>query len=309
MRAPHFVGALAVALSLATAACGGPSSTSAFNRERAWADLVAQCDFGPRVPGTAAHAACADWIEQRLIEAGWHVERDPFTARVALLRREVEMVNLIATRQASSSPEMIFSAHWDTRPIADRDPNPLNRDQPILGASDGASGVAVLLELARCLADEPAAEGVALVFYDGEDLGTEQRFDQWCLGSKHFAAVTLPRLGWPLRRGVNVDLVGDRDLQLRRETRSQTHAGDWVDAVWRVGQRLHPGVFLDEQRDVYDDHVALLTRGIDHIDIIDIDYAFWHTSDDTVEACSAGSLAVVGDVLLELVTAGATETN
>ena len=137
---------LALSLGLCLS-CQGQPPASAFDRERAWADLLAQCELGPRVPGTEAHAACADWIEMRLREAGWHVERDPFTARVALLGGEIEMVNLIALSHPGASPSMIFSAHWDTRPIADREPIPSRLNTPILGASDGASGVAVLLEV------------------------------------------------------------------------------------------------------------------------------------------------------------------
>jgi hypothetical protein len=283
--------------------CQGQPPASAFDRERAWADLLAQCELGPRVPGTESHAACADWIESRLREAGWHVERDPFTARAVLLGREVEMVNLIGLSHPGASPSMIFTAHWDTRPIADREPIPSRRDTPILGASDGASGVAVLLEVARCLADDPAAEDLAFVFYDGEDLGTAQRSDQWCLGSKHFASDTLDQLGWPLERGINVDLVGDRDLQLKRETLSHTMARAWTDRVWALGQLRYPEVYVDSLREVSDDHVPLLMRGIKHIDIIDIEYESWHTLGDTPEACSADSLAAVGEVLLDVMAA------
>jgi Zn-dependent M28 family amino/carboxypeptidase len=262
--------------------------------------LLTQCAFGPRVPGSAAHAQCADWIVERFEEAGWHVQRDPFTARVALLRQEIGMQNILATRSPDAQPELILTAHWDTRPIADQDPDPANRDRPILGASDGASGVAVLLEVARCLT-EADAERVGFVLYDGEDLGTAPRPDQWCLGSKHFAAVTLPALGWPVARGINIDLVGDRDLQLKRELNSDTLAPEWTDLVWRLGQRRHPDVYVDQTREVYDDHMPLLSRGIPHIDIIDIEFSAWHTLQDTPEACSADSLAIVGEVLLDVV--------
>jgi len=299
---------LGLAIGLTTS-CGAQGSQPAFDEQRAWADLLAQVEFGPRVPGTEAHRRCLDWMEAQFTAAGWHVERQTFTARLALTREErSDLTNLIVTKRPGANPSFALSAHWDCRAFADFDPNPANRGQPVPGANDAASGVAVLLELARCLRDHPQAERLVFFLWDAEDQGVQRQNDTWCLGSRHFATRALPELGWNLEKGVNVDMVADDDLQLPRERASDEMAPEWTDRIWRRGQQLYPDVYLDDRRPIVDDHLPFLSRGIEYIDIIDIDYPEWHTVADAPDACSADSLAAVGDVLLpvfsEVLSAG-----
>ena len=189
----------------------------------------------------------------------------------------------------------MLCAHWDSRPISDMDPDSSKRELPILGANDGASGVAVLLEMSRLLKDHRPPVGVDLVFFDGEDYGTDKWPGGWFLGSKYFA----DNLGgYRPRLALLIDMIGDKNLQIYREGISQEYAGDLNDYIWNTAADLGARDFIDEVRDtISDDHVPLLSKGIKSIDIIDFDYPYWHTQEDTPDKCSAESLGEVGRVL------------
>ncbi len=198
------------------------------------------------------------------------------------------IINLIATR-SNLPPEILIGAHFDSRLQSDRDPQVELRTQPTPGANDGASGVAVLLELARSLphADVP----IMLVFFDAEDNGRLPGWD-WILGSRAFVEQMAVR---PARM-VLVDMVGDKDLQIRPESLSDAALRD---SIWSTAASLgYDQVFASHVGGaILDDHVPFLDAGIPAVDLIDIDYEYWHTTSDTPDKVSAQSLQIVGDVL------------
>jgi Zn-dependent M28 family amino/carboxypeptidase len=209
------------------------------------------------------------------------------------------MANIIATYGPAAGTRVLLCAHWDTRPIADRDPVPANRSQPIPGANDGASGVAVLMELSRILRASPPKVGVTIVLFDGEDWG--RSLDDMFFGSRYFADHPV---GGPFRYAILLDMVGDASLQLPRERNSHEQARTVVDKVWQAAADLGHSEFRSTVgQAIYDDHLPLLAKGIPAIDIIDFDYPYWHTLQDTTDKCSPRSLKIVGDVVRRVIYA------
>lgn len=199
-----------------------------------------------------------------------------------------------AVQDVTDPPELMLCAHWDTRPVADRDPDPGRRAEPVPGANDGASGVAVLLELARVLAARRPAQSVVFAFFDGEDLG------EHFYGSRAFARVCHRReaRAWCPRRAIVVDMVGRRGIRLATEAHSVRQAPELWDEVHRVAETLDVGgYFHGPERAIGDDHRILNQAGIPAILLIDPADPTWHTTGDTIEECDAASLAVVGRVL------------
>jgi glutaminyl-peptide cyclotransferase len=270
-----------------------------FDGGAAFQRLKEQCDFGPRVPGTEGHRKCLAYLVGALKMLTPQVEEQSFTFRDG--SRDVPMTNLIARflppspgARGADGSGVIVAAHWDTRPTADQEPDPARRRRPIPGANDGASGVAVLLQLARMLKERPPAVPVWLVFFDGEDYGPGE--DRMYLGAKQFAAHLPP--GVP-KVGILLDMIGDRDLEIFKEMNSAQRAGPVVDRVWEIARNLGYEVHFNPARkySISDDHFPLLDKGIAMIDVIDFDYPYWHTLGDTVDKCSPASLRVVGDVV------------
>jgi glutaminyl-peptide cyclotransferase len=273
----------------------GAAPPPLFDQERAYRDLVKQCEFGPRVPGTRAHAQCADWLVAQLKPLADSVVRQQFAVQIE--GKSVRLTNLIATFNPKAKEHVLLCAHWDTRPRAECDPDPAKRGQPILGANDGASGVAVLLEIARALKAHPPKQKVTLVFFDGEDYGAD--VDTMFLGSRHFAA---HYTGRPPDWAVLLDMVGDKDLRLPQERNSLERAPEVVTRLWNVAQRAGSTAFLPKPGpSILDDHIPLLDRGIPCIDIIDFTYPPWHTAADTPDKCAPESLGQVGRAVLEAV--------
>jgi hypothetical protein len=273
-----------------------PAPAPAFAADSAWTYLTRQVAFGPRVPGTGPHRACGEWLAERLAAAGGRVERDPFTYTDSE-GTVWPLVNILGRFGPDGGGRLLLVAHWDTRPWADEDPDPERRNTPIPGAGDGASGVAILLEIARHLGTQTLPRGVDILFVDGEDLGRPGEPEGFCRGSRRFARRDLT----PYRRGVVLDLVGDADLHLPIEGNSMEGAPEVVDWVWSRGIRLAPDVFDPSPGPyVFDDHVPLLEAGLPAANIIDFDYAAWHTMADDLPAVSARSLGRVGTVVLSL---------
>ncbi len=272
---------------------GAASAMPSFDQARAFRELEKQCAFGPRVPGTAAHARCADWLVAQLKPLASGVTRQRFVAEVG--GKRLPLTNIIATFNPKGTERVLFCAHWDSRPTADEDSDPKKRSLPILGANDGASGVAVLLEVARALRAHPPRQQVTLVFFDGEDYGPGM--EDMFLGSKHFAAhLTGARPDW----AVLLDMVGDKDLRVPQEAYSRERAREVVTRVWEAAARAGSTAFVPERGPrVLDDHLPLLDRGVPCIDVIDFTYPYWHTQADTPDKCSPESLGQVGRALLE----------
>jgi Zn-dependent M28 family amino/carboxypeptidase len=286
---------LASPLLLIAIALGASPSLAAergFDAERAYRDLVRQCEFGPRVPGTQSHVECALWLAQSLYECAGQVSIQAFV--ITADERPLHLTNLIATFNPSGAGHVLLCAHWDTRPQADRDPDQANRAEPVPGANDGASGAAVLLEIARALKANPPKQRVTIVLFDGEDYGPTT--DRMFLGSRFFAdSFAGPAVSW----AVLLDMVGDRELRIPIERVSQQSAPNIVDRVWNAAERVGATAFVREAgQSVMDDHVFLLRKGIPCIDVIDFDYRYWHTTADTPDKCSAQSLEQVGRTIL-----------
>jgi Zn-dependent M28 family amino/carboxypeptidase len=253
-----------------------------FDGQRAYEDVKTQVAFGPRIPGSEGHAEVQEWMWEELESAGWQVEIQESEA----LGHPVQ--NIVAKR-GDASPQVILGAHYDTRMFADNDPDPANHSQPVPGANDGASGVAVLLELARTLPGDTVP--VWLVFFDMEDNGRIEGWD-WILGSREFVENN------PVepRAVVIVDMIGDADLNIYKERNSDTQL---TDEIWHAAESIeNDTVFIPEYKySMLDDHTPFLEAGIPAVDLIDFDYPYWHTVQDTPDKVSAESLQAVGETL------------
>jgi hypothetical protein len=306
--------AAAVALSLiATAGCERGSGQSAtysvsaidtthvppFSGQNAHALLRRQVEFGPRVAGKAGHAAQLAWMTRHLRDRADSVILQPFEHMDSESRR-LRMSNVFARFNTAARDRILLIAHWDTRPTADMDRE--RPREPILGANDGASGTAVLLELASVLSRHSPPIGVDILLVDGEDYGPGER-DMY-LGAKFFAA-NQPQDFQPLY-GILVDMVGDRNPRFPVEDNSDDLAPEVVDRVWSVAEQLGLGALFPRTRGggVTDDHIPLNQAGIRTINIIDIDYEHWHTHGDIVENTSPVGLEAVGRVLAALIYNG-----
>ncbi|MDZ7844546.1 MAG: M28 family peptidase [Anaerolineales bacterium] len=255
-----------------------------FDGERALGDVQAQVELGPRIPNTEGHARVRQLISEELILAGWDVQIQSAS------RLGHPLFNIIGTADGKQGG-ILLGAHYDTRIYADQDPLVENRMKPVPGANDGASGVAVLLELARVL-PEDLRGSVTFVFFDGEDNGGIEDWD-WILGSQAYAEAVDPEP----EVAVIVDMIGDRDLQIYQEKTSTA----WLtDEIWKSAAELgYDHVFIPRPKySIVDDHTPFLKARIPAVDIIDFDYPYWHTTDDTVDKVSADSLQIVGDTLL-----------
>ena len=268
-----------------------------FDEQSAFRHLEKQCEFGPRVPGTLSHLKCRDYLKTMLNKYADRVTLQPFTVTIESGKSPVTCYNIIANFYSAKKRRILLCAHWDTRPWADRDPDPANHKKPVPGASDGASGVAVLLEIAKIIKITPPNYGVDIVLFDAEDFGTYGQNDTWALGSKQFARNTVRN--YHPEFAILLDLIGDADQQLYIEQNSYQYARKIVDRIWNIAERMAIPEFIPEVKfDVYDDHLNLLEIGIPAIDIIDFDYKYWHTVEDTPDKCSPQSLGNVGKVVL-----------
>lgn len=273
-----------VLLGVLAGGCWVSFGQEVFDGERAFEHVVAQCDLGPRPIGSAAGWATGDYIIAELEELGWTVTSQEFTYRGVKGRN-------IAGQQGSG-PIVILGAHYDTRPYADYDP--VDKNQPILGANDGASGVAVLLELARSLDERKIQKEVWLVFFDAEDRGN---LDGWpfSVGAEFFAEA----LEETPEYVIVVDMIGDMDQSLFFERNSDPTLQE---QIWTIAADLgYREYFVPEYKwSIMDDHVPFVKRGVKAVDVIDFDYPYWHTTQDTPDKVSPESLQRVGRVLEEL---------
>lgn len=262
-----------------------------FDGAKAYALLQAQCDFGPRPPGSEAHIKCRDWIIEQAKKCTDRVKTQEFVHTWSRTGKPVTMYNIIAEMNVGSPKTVLLLAHWDTRPTADYDPEPSKRNRPIIGANDGASGVAVLLELMRVFKEKPPPVNITFLFTDGEDLGPN--LDEMFLGASHFAKNAKAK---DYAYGILLDMVGDKDLVIEKEPNSVFYARTLVERFWKHAKDIGLGfVFSDEmQGAIADDHIPLNEAGIPTIDLIDFDYWPWHTTHDTPDKCSAESLGYVG---------------
>lgn len=275
-----------------------------FDGEKAHDYLVRQTSFGPRAPGLPGHERCLQFLRAELGKSADRVDVQEFYFTLPSGKR-LTLTNVIASFNIRASHRVALSAHWDTRLWADKDPEEKNRKKPIIGANDGASGVAVLLEIARQLKANPPTSGVDLLLFDGEDLGTSGRPESFSVGSRHF--VRNKPAGFTPQFCINIDMIGDRNLTIYREQNSERLAPDIQNLVFSTARQLNVTQFIDAQgAEITDDHLPLNEVGIPTVNLIDFDYpdesnGYWHTMADTPDKCSAESLSAVGRVLMAII--------
>lgn len=294
---------LTLLLLLTIISCG--ENKPNFDGDSAYVYLVKQCDFGPRNPGSIGHRNTLNYLLTEMNMYADSVRTQKFTHFDNETGISYDLTNILASFGGFASKRVLIGAHWDTRPRSDQDRIASKRNQPLLGANDGASGVAVLLELAKVLNENPPPIGVDLVLFDGEDFGEEGDLDRYFLGSRHYSKNFTGQIPeW----AIIIDMVGDADLELPIERYSFERNKKLVEKVWSAAEKVGASQFKRRLGDyVQDDHLMLYEHaGINAIDIIDFDYSrggvnLWHTSLDTPEMCSPASLTAVGSTLIELI--------
>jgi glutaminyl-peptide cyclotransferase len=306
----------------AVTACGATSDKPAagttaartsneFNADSAMSYVRQQLAFGPRVPGTAGAVKTGDWIVQRLRATADTVLEQKWTHTLAT-GKTLPMRNIFARFKPGAKDRILYLTHWDTRPVADSDPDPAKQGMPIPGANDGASGVALLLAVSDALKKLPPNVGVDLLFVDGEDWGTFTPDVDVLIGSSYFA-VHLPSPEYRPLFGVLWDMIGDADLNIYQDVTSAQAAPEVVQKVWGTAKDLgYEKYFIPVAKSPWtDDHVPLIKAGLRVIDVIDGDYGprdasgavttnYHHTMSDTIDHVSAKSLKIVGDVAMAL---------
>lgn len=317
-----FIGVIAIVVMMAlnrgneeqqppAANVNGPEDLSRFlpfDGEKAYQHLKDICDLGPRISGSPAMQKQQQMIEDHLTKHGATVVKQSWEVRHPETGQPVTLTNLFGRFHPERTERILLCCHYDTRPYADEDPE--NPKAPFLGANDGASGAAALMELSRHLADLDTKYGIDVVFLDAEEFIFDKERDPFFLGSTYLAQrYRSADIDFRYKWGILLDMVGDKDLQIYQERNSLS----WKDTrplvidVWRVANRLNIPEFVRRPRHtVNDDHVPLHDiGGIPIIDIIDFDYPspgygpkYWHTQQDVPENCSADSLAKVGKVVL-----------
>jgi hypothetical protein len=314
-RRRHGLGLLFVVAVVGAGGCAGEDALSTlpdlvddrphFSGNSALALVDTQLAFGPRIPGTAGHAAQLEWMREWLEAAADSLEVQEFTHTHSSTGEILALTNLLARFRPETERRILFLAHWDTRPTSDAADTPERRAIPVPGANDGASGTAVLLHVAEILGETAPDVGVDLLLVDGEDFGptTADMF----LGARHFARdIPVPRPVY----GVLLDMVGDATPYFPVEGFSASLAPQIAQRVWNVAHALGyaPYFPLQPGQRISDDHIPLNQAGLATVNIIDFDYgpgnAYWHTPEDDLENVRAETLRMVGEVVLELIYMG-----
>jgi hypothetical protein len=286
-----------------------------FNADSAYAYVDMQVSFGPRVPGTPAHAACASWLETTMSRFADTVIVQGFKERAydgTVLRGK----NIISSFNPENKKRVLLCAHWDSRPYADYDPDVSMHDQPIDGANDGASGVGVLIEIARQFSMQQPSIGVDIIFFDIEDYGPPQdqqstETENWGLGSQYWSR-NPHQAGYRARYGVLLDMVGVKDATFLMEGFSMMYAPSRVKKVWNLAAGLGYESYFPEEYGGYitDDHYFVNTiANIPTINIIHLErdsqsgsfFEHWHTTSDNMDHIDRSTLNVVGTVVLNVV--------
>ena len=290
--------------------------TPDFNADSAYAYTAKQVSFGPRVPGTKAHDACEDWIVGKLKQWSDTVIVQPFEARTydGVMRKGQ---NIIASFSPKNPNRILFMAHWDSRPFSDHDPDKAKWNHPIDGANDGASGVGILMEMARQFHKSHPNIGVDILLTDIEDWGPPAYLNlqggdnDWALGAQYWAHH--PQVpGYSAKFGVLLDMVGAKNPTFLKEYFSMQYAGYYVNMIWNTARGLgYDNYFPDKAGlSIDDDHIPInKIAGIPTVDVIQQDpnspngtfWKYWHTSQDTIDKIDKNTLKAVGQVMLTIV--------
>ena len=317
-------------LALSMVACGNSQKTDdtqatekkvvikapAFNADSAYTYIQAQADFGPRVPNTQAHRDCGEYLAKQLEKFGAKVYNQ-YADLTAWDGTVLKARNIIGAYKPESKKRILLCAHWDSRPYADNDPDEKNYRKHILGVNDGASGVGVLLEIARLLQQQEPTVGIDIVFFDAEDYGTPEfhqgvyKQDTWCLGSQYWARTPHVQ-GYYARYGILLDMVGGKGATFYQEPYSGRTARSEMKKIWKKAQELGYSNYFVQQEgsEVIDDHVYVhsLAR-IPCVDIINYDPTcqtssfgpYWHTVNDTMENIDRNTLKAVGQTVMDVI--------
>ena len=289
-------------------------SSPPFNQDSAYAFVERQVQFGPRVPNTEAHRSCARYLISGLERFGAEV----YVQEVVLTAYNddrLQASNIIGVFNPGQTRRVLLFAHWDSRPYSDQDPDVNNHLKPIDGADDGASGVGVLLEIARQIGIQGIGIGIDIIFFDAEDYGTPEfvnsyKQDAWCLGAQYWAKN--PHVpNYKAEYGILLDMVGSKNATFYKETFSMQYAAPVVERVWNTARNIGYGKFFINASGggVTDDHVYVNSgRGIPSINIINYDLntshrfgSYWHTQQDTMDNIDPETLKAVGQTVLEVI--------
>ena len=321
------------ACSMALCSCGQRSSNAqpetvtevkqatvtapAFNADSAYAYIDRQVAFGYRVPNMPGHKACGDYLAAELKRFGAQVYEQEMTL-TAYDGTKLDCRNIIGSFNPEQEKRILLFAHWDTRPYSDEDPNPANHRKPIDGADDGASGVGVLLEIARQIGMKAPNVGIDIAFFDAEDYGVpefakeqyDNTSDTWCLGSR-FWGRNPHKPGYKAQFGILLDMVGARDAVFYKEYISMRYAARYVDEVWEKARNLGYGKYFINANGgaITDDHEAVIEEtGIPCLDIINYDpnteegfRVHWHTQNDNMNVIDRDVLKAVGQTVMEII--------
>lgn len=287
----------------------------AFNADSAYAYVEAQVAFGPRVPGTAAHAACGDWLAAKLNEFGAEVVEQK--AEITHYDgRNLPIRNIIGSYRPDAEKRVLLFAHWDTRPFADEETDVLKQQQPIAGADDGASGVGALLEIARQLQQQPTGVGIDIIFFDLEDWGQPSfsnewvQGDWWCVGSRYWSEQ--PHVeNYRAAYGILLDMVGAAGATFMKEGYSVQYAPHVVERVWSTAAKLGYGHYFTQKSGGYitDDHLPVNQHErAPSVNIINLKNdtrtgfaAHWHTHRDDTRNIDRNSLKAAGQTVMEVI--------
>jgi len=287
-----------------------------FNADSAYIYVENQVKFGPRVPNSDSHKACGDYLIDALTRFGAEMYVQEMTL-TAYNGERLAARNIIGSYKPANPKRILLFAHWDSRPYADNETDPAQQRTPIDGADDGASGVGVLLEIARLAGEQAPQVGIDIIFFDAEDYGTPS-FDRtntsmthpWCLGSQ-FWAKNPHKSNYRADFGILLDMVGGRNATFYKEYTSVEKASSVVEKVWNAARNAGYGKFFIPSKGGYitDDHQYVISgRNIPSIDIINYNMDnshgfadYWHTHNDTMENISRETLKAVGQTVLEII--------
>lgn len=281
-----------------------------FNKDSAYTYVKRQVDFGPRVPGSDAHKACGEWLSNKLTAFGATVTRQNFKGQL-FTGEKFDATNIIGSYNPDKKKRILLAAHWDSRFMADEDKDNAKKNEAILGADDGGSGVAVLLEIARKLGLNPMSDlGIDIIFFDAEDQGdnineTPDAVTTWCLGAQYWSKNPHVK-GYRASFGILLDMVGSQDARFTKEAVSMAYAPTTMNKVWKLAQEMGYGKYFNGQQSdgVTDDHFFVnKLAAIPMIDIINRPSgsrfgAYWHTHDDNMDIIDPATLQAVGTVVM-----------
>ena len=290
------------------------SNLPKFSADSAMLYVKQQCDFGPRVPGSEAQQQCGTWLENELVRHGATVSTQR-TEATSYDGKKLPVINLVGSFNPDARMRILLISHWDSRHIADNDPDPSKRNEPVMGANDGASGVGVLLELARLAGEHKPAVGIDLFLTDVEDYGAPDDWkgshDEkwWGMGTQLWCKQAVQE-GYRAQYGILLDMVGAPDATFYREYYSDRYASTYVDQIWRTAADLgYKNLFINQRGGgITDDHVFVnQILGLPTVDIIDTRmdndgtfYPYWHTTGDTLDKLSTETMQKVGNLLVKL---------